>query len=522
MAPRALLLALSLSLSLVAADASAFCGFYVSGADTTLYNNATEVVLMRDGVRTVLSMANNYEGPPEEFAMVVPVPVVLKKENVKTLPNAIFDRIDKLAAPRLVEYWEQDPCVIPKPEPPPAPMEAAAPETTSMGDRAPRHYGVKIEAAFSVGEYDVLVLSANDSLGLDAFLRSRRYKIPAGAEPYLRPYVAGGSKFFVAKVDVKKIRFVNGQATLSPLRFHYDSETFSLPVRLGLINAKGTQDLIVHVLGRSRFEVANYQNYAIPTNVDVNESVKDNFGSFYAALFDHVTSRHPRSVVTEYAWDAGSCDPCPDPPLEPSEIATLGADVLPAVEDAVGSGEVPPSFVSNLTLTRLHVRYGKDSLGEDLVFRAAPPIEGGRGEPGPEGQLSRQVTTSSSNNFQGRYVIRHPWKGPVDCPNPRRGIWGGPWQQVASDGKVKVATDTAFAPRGKDLAGMMVTRVPELENDSSKLQSGPFEAPPWPKIEGRGCASCTLAAGDGHLPASALAVAALAALVARRRSRRAQ
>ena len=57
--------------------AHAFCGFYVSGADASLYNNATMVVLMREGTTTVLSMQNNYQGPPQDFAMVVPVPVVL-------------------------------------------------------------------------------------------------------------------------------------------------------------------------------------------------------------------------------------------------------------------------------------------------------------------------------------------------------------------------------------------------------------------------------------------------------------
>ena len=71
----------------------AFCGFYVSGADASLYNNATMVVMMREGTRTVLSMQNNYQGPPEDFAMVVPVPVVLLEENVKTLPREVFDRV---------------------------------------------------------------------------------------------------------------------------------------------------------------------------------------------------------------------------------------------------------------------------------------------------------------------------------------------------------------------------------------------------------------------------------------------
>ncbi|MDI3290359.1 DUF2330 domain-containing protein [Polyangium sp. 15x6] len=61
-----------------AGSAEAFCGFYVSGADAKLYNNATQVVLLRDGTRTVLSMQNNYQGPPDKFAMVVPVPVVLQ------------------------------------------------------------------------------------------------------------------------------------------------------------------------------------------------------------------------------------------------------------------------------------------------------------------------------------------------------------------------------------------------------------------------------------------------------------
>src|SRR5262245_49141535 len=94
----------------VARSASAFCGFYVGGAEAKLYNHATEVVLMRAGTRTVLSMQNSYDGPPQNFALVVPVPVVLQRENVKTLPRELFDRVDRLSAPRLVEYWEHDPC----------------------------------------------------------------------------------------------------------------------------------------------------------------------------------------------------------------------------------------------------------------------------------------------------------------------------------------------------------------------------------------------------------------------------
>ena len=106
--------------------ARAFCGFFVAGSNAKLTNNASQVVLMRKGNRTVMTMSNNYQGPPENFAMVVPVPVVLKKADVKTLPADVFDRVDSLSAPRLVEYWEQDPCAPPVPVPPPAPMPTSS------------------------------------------------------------------------------------------------------------------------------------------------------------------------------------------------------------------------------------------------------------------------------------------------------------------------------------------------------------------------------------------------------------
>src|SRR6185312_5234055 len=106
----------ALALALSTTPAHAFCGFYVSGSGDKLFNEATEVVLMCDGTRTVLSMQNDYKGPLEDFAMVVPVPVVLHEKDVKTLPKDVFDHTDALGTPRLVEYWEQDPC--PRPMPP--------------------------------------------------------------------------------------------------------------------------------------------------------------------------------------------------------------------------------------------------------------------------------------------------------------------------------------------------------------------------------------------------------------------
>ncbi len=568
----ACLLAAAVALT-TTSSAAAFCGFYISGAEGSLVNNATMVSMMREGTRTVLAMQNNYEGPASDFALVIPVPEILSEEKVRTLPRETFDRLDAMAAPRLVEYWEQDPCF--RPERRERMMArggatAMAPEPTLDAEEA--DYGVEIEAEFAVGEYEVVVLSAREATGLERWLNDNEYQIPDGAAPYLRPYIESGMYFFVAKVNAELVTFSDdGRTMLSPLRFHYDSEAFDLPIRLGLINADGPQDLIVHILApNQRYEAANYTNVTIPTNLDVTDRTRDNFGEFYAALFDRTLERNENAVVTEYSWAASTCDPCPGVTLQSSDFTLLGADVLPSTEDAAYSmnwqlrtnfaqvtaaGEVNPKYIERdarsaeqswlvchrihggeelgdldselqfsvgadgslsgvtvsgggsedfrdcvadsmsrvhftrptggnatatlrfgisgqrqyrgrgnpgreLVLTRLHMRYSPDALGEDLVFRAAPPIEGGR-ENRRGGVLEEGATPSSVNNFQGRYAIRHLWEGPIECENPRRGVWGGP--PNGRQPPVAAARDLAFAQRGRTaLASFLAEDVPEL------------------------------------------------------------
>ncbi len=489
-----------------APNAQAFCGFYVNGAGGDMFANATQVVLMRSGTRTVLAMQNAYQGPPSDFALVIPVPVVLQEENVKTLPKEVFAKVDAMGAPRLVEYWEQDPCAPPMPPPELMAVPASTVVQEMSADGAGRDLGVKVEAQFTVGEYKIVILSARDSTGLDTWLRQERYQIPKGAEPLLRPYVEGGSKFFVAKVDPKKVRFENGQAVLSPLRFHYDSEEFSLPIRLGLANSSGVQDLIVNILAPGqRYEVANYGNTTIPTNLEVRDEVRKRFGEFYAALFDRTVEKHPGAVVTEYAWDASTCDPCPGPTLDGDDFATLGADVTGV--DGWG-----------LVLTRLHARYGKEQAPNDLVFKAVEPIAGGREVTSEGGKLEERARASGSNNFQGRYIIRHPWTGPVTCANPVRGVWGGPpaGQEMAGGGGPTTATNLGMVTRGKvALPDLVAQAVPEL----GVTPGVPIAPTPSKGARGCGCASGQAGglAGGALVGLGALGLATQA----RRRRRRA-
>jgi hypothetical protein len=532
-------IALVLAVAVAAPSAAhAFCGFYVAGGDQKMFNDATQVVLMRQGTRTVLSMQNNYKGPPEAFAMVIPVPAVLHEGDVKTLPKDVFERVEKMGAPRLVEYWEQDPC-RPEIELDGRVMNAAAPMSRSAvaKGKAADDFGVTIEAKFAVGEYQIVILSAKDSTGLDGWLHAEKYQIPDGAEPLLRPYVEGGMKFFVAKVDPQKVKFEGGRAALSPLRFHYDSDDFALPIRLGLANSSGTQDLIVNILApHQRYEVANYKNVTIPTNIDVKDAVKDRFGTFYTALFDATVAKNPGAVVTEYAWQATTCDPCPGPALNGGDFTLLGADVLtqtaqPSPQPPV-QGKMGRRFMGgyDFVLTRLHARYGKD-ITDDLRFKEASPIVGGREFVQTNGKLEEGAKPSTMNNFQGRYAIRHEWTGPIACAGPRRGVWGGPPREVASQPGfttgIKPALGLAFAPReGVDLPAVVNRDVPEIgikasavvaaPNPPADSQKPPAESPKpakEPAKKGGGCCDAGGAAGGS------IALGLLVGLVIRRRTK---
>jgi hypothetical protein len=294
----------------------------------------------------------------------------------------------------------------------------------------------------------------------------------------------------------------DGHAALSPLRFHYDSDEFVLPIRLGMANSSGKQDLIVNVISADkRYEVANYKNVFIPTNFDVRPQVKTRFAEFYAALFDKTVEANPGAVITEYAWTAVPnyhCDPCTDADISNPDLMTLGGDI---VGGAIAQGR----FV----LTRLHARYGKTDMKDDLRFREARPVTGGREQWSKTG-IEYGAVPSQQSYFQARYAIRHAWTGPIRCDNPVRNVWGGP-----PDGNTQptiAASKLAFAPRGKlEVASVVKRDLWEIglkRGGAAAPGGGKFATPPIRKLQGLG------------LGALLGLVAVYLTFVVRRRSRR--
>src|SRR6476469_6879382 len=330
----------------------AFCGFYVAKADTKLFNKASQVVLVRDGDRTVMTMANDFEGEPKEFAVVIPVPTFLKREQIHVGEKALVDHLDAYSAPRLVEYFDRNPCEI-RPITESLRMSAApaAPAALDAMQMA-KARGVTIEASYTIGEYDILILSAQQSTGLEAWLRENGYRIPPGASSVIASYLKQNMRFFVARVNLAEHARL-GFTYLRPLQVAYESPKFMLPIRLGMVNARGPQDLFVFALTRNgRVETTNYRTVKLPADMELPVYLKQagEFPAFYKAMFTRQVEKQDRSAVfTEYAWDMRWCDPCAADPLSNDELRRLG--VFWADGSPRGGG------ATDVFLTRLHVRY---------------------------------------------------------------------------------------------------------------------------------------------------------------------
>ena len=83
-------------------------------------------------------------------------------------------------------------------------LGAAGPQATLADGARNRALGVTVEAQYLVGEYDILILSATQSDGLETWLKENGYSAPEGASQVLGSYIRQGMKFFVAKVNLEE------------------------------------------------------------------------------------------------------------------------------------------------------------------------------------------------------------------------------------------------------------------------------------------------------------------------------
>lgn len=418
---------LACALLVAPSTANAFGGFYVGRTSTTRSSSRSHVVIFREGTRTVISLQRDYAGPAEELAWVIPLPAAVERDAFTQQSAALLSRVERLAAPRLVELDEQDPCAQTEPGSARGQLSELLPSTAQSAQPVQTHApatSAPTPTQAAPGPVDLALLRGEDARSAATWLRAQGYALPEGAEAMLQAQTASGQSVAVVRVRADAPSFDGDKATLPPLRFHYDDEALQLPAGLVAPDGVSTDALLLSVVSKGqRYEVEGHPEAFIPTNLDLSEQAKDRFDAFYNALFDRTVRDQPGSVVTEYAWSIASCDACSGPTLGASDLLALGLEVIPSeAPRAERSVSVWP-----YTLTRLHAKHDA-SAAEPWRLVKAPAVEGGREHNRSDVGRDQEprILSAGINTFQARYAIRRPFRGALTCTDPSFEVWSKP------------------------------------------------------------------------------------------------
>ena len=331
----------------LANNAYSFCGTYVGGAGSEFFNEYAQVAVVRSGTQTTLTIVNDIQGTFDSFALVLPVPEVIVQDHARVLEPALFERLDAYSQARLVTYecsdFENNDRDVSFNT-----AEEAAPEAEDGG--------VEIEAQYIVGEYEIVVLSAEQSEGLFDWLNANGYQVPGQSIPLLQEYINAGNYFLAAKVSSDA--GIEPGDTLSPLQLQYNAAAFQIPIRLGTLNAKTEQDLVIYAINdfqSGRVGISNYTEFNIDDEC-MWESQGEEFGTYYSDRFrQNFEEVEDAAWMVEYAWGGGGCDPCPGTPPDGNDLISLGLE-----ENRI--------HTSDYFFTRLHMRYAPAQIDEELML----------------------------------------------------------------------------------------------------------------------------------------------------------
>jgi hypothetical protein len=342
-----------LALLALSSPAALACPTIATGTPAQLSFDTAQVVLVHQDGRTTFSVSINPEGNSQDFALVLPVPTMLEEGDIRTLDSDIFAQLDGYSAPRRLDdagcgYQAVVPCWEDYPM-------ADAGESGGEGGGA-----VDIEATYLVGSYVISILSAEESTDLKRWLDDNGYYLPEGAEERLAEYIEAGSYFLVAKVSAEA---TSADGTpLMPLQVSYASEVMTIPIRLAALSAVENQDMVIYTLtpeSQGRVGLSNYPEFSVPETCVWGTEHPGNFSADQGKRFDAAWAATGGAAWTlEFADLAGNCSPCTN--VNPFQ-GTYEGDVLSELGFDATSGDWP-------YLTRLHMRYNRETAVEDLML----------------------------------------------------------------------------------------------------------------------------------------------------------
>ena len=234
-------------LSLGAAQQSSACGGFF--CDFLPINQAGEQIVFRqDGGQTTAMIKIDYVGNAEDFGWVLPVP---QTPEISLGSDQIFTELELSTRPQFLLERVGEGCPIDEARA----VTGGVSPTSALNSESDTSTGVVIESQLSVGPFDALVVSSDDSGALAVWLEENNLDLTDEGGSLLAPYIAAQSKFVVLKLKNN----VN-VGSIQPIILKYESDVPVIPMTLTAVAAQDDMGVLVWLLGEGRGVPKNFKH----------------------------------------------------------------------------------------------------------------------------------------------------------------------------------------------------------------------------------------------------------------------
>jgi len=341
------------------------------GSEALSPANADQLLIVRAGVRTVVSIQSAYQGDLDKFVFIIPTPVPVKSEDLHRALR-LFDKLDRETSPYLVATPHKRECVsdiVFDGDMGIVSMYSKEMERSCGGGGRTEYSVVSADTSGDISQdYDVNIWPAKQTEMLLPWLRHHRFPASTPMRAAIEANILRGMSFIVATVNMQQAK-KEGWSRPPPLQFAFDSEAFSLPFNLAALDSRRQlQDTLVYFLTlQGKVESKNYPTFAVAKGREVVTGVQGRFGEFYDCMMDGgARSSHGTEAAVEYFATPEF--------LRTSETQQAGAQWLPAdaLESAPAGRALPQTNYHDerqpFFMTRLRIRYSSQYAPTDMNF----------------------------------------------------------------------------------------------------------------------------------------------------------
>ncbi|MBU0606404.1 MAG: DUF2330 domain-containing protein [Armatimonadetes bacterium] len=317
---------LALSLALAALADGMFVGKPGARAETAVSSAAQKAVIIYTGGRETLLLQTTYSGPAAEFAWVVPVPALPTRQDIfpasKDFIQGALEATQPRVTTRLIDPFESE-----GPGPGGRGMSPGESPGAPGMPGAPGAPAVTVHERFTMGQFDVAVLSAVGATDLLRWLKAKGFALPSGGEDIIGEYLHKHWYFVALRINPEATAKQGIIQEVSPLGISFPAKAPVFPLRISAVSAPPRTSLILVVMGDKPFAPVELPAIQLPDKTRLRRG-----DSYSAFLRRQIEKRQGKALVAEFEgktyypdkarWGADARSPLRSGPGRPREFTT--------------------------------------------------------------------------------------------------------------------------------------------------------------------------------------------------------